>query len=287
VSRYLLLLFGVLACSTSAIFVRLSGTEPVVLSALRLLIATVFLAPVYWRERRRLGGLTREQFRRTLLPGVVLAAHLITWTLGARLTVVAQATLIVNLAPAAMPFLLLWLASERLNWREIAGTAVVMAGVLTLSIRDARIGGGNFVGDAWCFGSMLLFALYLALGRRNRDFPSVWLYVVPVYAQAGVLCLLVSIPRLHGFDAHSGREWLLALALGVIPTVCGHSLLNGAVRRIRGQIVSLVNAGQFIFAGALGFAVFGEVPGVLFYAASVIVFGGLSLVVLATGEPGA
>ena len=287
--RYLLLLLGVLACSSSAIFIRMSGTDPVVLSSLRLLIAAAILAPVYRREQRRVGRLTRDQFRRTHLPGAVLAFHLITWTLGARMTVVAQATLIVNLAPVAMPFLLLWLASERLNWREVAGTALVMAGILTLSIRDARAGGGNLAGDAWCFGSMLLFALYLALSRRNRDFPSVWLYVVPVYAQAGLICLVVAIPRLHGFAIGSGREWALLLALGAIPTVCGHSLLNAAMRRIRGQVVSLVNAGQFIFAGAFGFAAFGEVPGVLFYAASVIVLGGLSLVVLSSqgaAQPG-
>jgi drug/metabolite transporter (DMT)-like permease len=55
-----------------------------------------------------------------------------------------------------------------------------------------------------CLVSMLLFALYLALGRRNRDFPSVWLYVIPVYGQAAAVCLLVALPRISHVRA-SGR----------------------------------------------------------------------------------
>ena len=127
---------------------------------------------------------------------------------------------------------------------------------------------------------MLLFALYLALGRRNRDFPSIWLYVIPVYAQASLVCLVVALPRMHTFAAGSLREWALMAALAAIPTVCGHSLLNAAMRRIRGQIVSLCNVSQFVFAGILGYLLFGEIPKALFYAASAIVVAGVAIVVL-------
>ena len=64
----------------------------------------------------------------------------------------------------------------------------------------------------------------------------------------------------------SAREWALMVGLGVVPTVCGHSLLNAAMRRIRGQIVSLCNVSQFVFAGVMGYFLFGEIPKGLFYA---------------------
>jgi drug/metabolite transporter (DMT)-like permease len=45
---------------------------------------------------------------------------------------------------------------------------------------------------------------------------------------------------------------------------------------------------QFVFAGFMGFLLFGEVPPALFYAASAIVVAGVAIVVLgapaATGE---
>jgi drug/metabolite transporter (DMT)-like permease len=131
---------------------------------------------------------------------------------------------------------------------------------------------------------MLFFAFYLALGRRNRDFPSVWLYVIPVYAQAAAICLVVAFRWIGTFSFGSGREWALMAGLGAIPTVFGHSLLNASMRRIRGQIVSLCNSSQFVFAGALGYLLFGEVPRAEFYAASAIVVAGMAIVALATPQ---
>jgi drug/metabolite transporter (DMT)-like permease len=287
-ARYLQLFLGVLACSTSAILIRLSATDPLVLAALRLILAFVFLTPVLILQLRKHGAaFTRDHLRRTRLPALVVALHLISWTLGARMTAVAQSTLIVNLVPIALPFFLYVLAGERLNMAEIIGTLLAIAGLVGLSVRDALSGGGSLSGNAVCFVSMLLFALYLALGRRNRDFPSVWLYVIPVYGQGAVICLIAALPRLGTFSIGSAREWALMAGLAAIPTVCGHSLLNYAIRKVRGQIVSLFNLSQFIFAGAMGFLFFREVPRAAFYVTSAVIVAGVAVVVLATPqEPG-
>jgi drug/metabolite transporter (DMT)-like permease len=279
-ARYLLLFLGVFACSTSAVLIRMSATNPHVLSALRLLIAAVLLAPLLRSEMRRHGAaFTRDHLRRTRVPALVLAVHMISWTLGARITAVAQSSLIVNLVPIALPFFLFWFARERINRAEVAGTVLAILGLLILSAKDALTAGGSLAGDAVCFGSMLLFALYLALGRRNRDFPSVWLYVIPVYGQAALICLIVALPWIRTFDVGSGREWAIMAGLAAIPTVCGHSLLNSAMRRIRGQIVSLCNSSQFLFAGVMGYFLFGESPRAIFYAACAIVLAGVAIVV--------
>ena len=185
--------------------------------------------------RRHKGAFTRDHVRRTHLPAVVLAAHLVIWTVGARMTAVAQSSLIVNLVPVAVPFFLLWIAGERINRAEVAGTVLAILGLLGLSLRDFLTGQGSLAGDALCFLSMLLFALYLALGRRNRDFPSVWLYVIPVYGQAALACLAISIPWLPTLAGTGVREWAILGALAAIPTICGHSLLNHSIRRSGGR----------------------------------------------------
>ncbi|MBW7894048.1 MAG: DMT family transporter [Opitutaceae bacterium] len=280
--HHLLLLFGVFTCSTAVIMINASTTHPFVLAALRLTFASVLLAPLAWRELgRHRGTFTNEHWRRTLLPALVLALHFISWSYGARMTIAAQASLVVNLAPAAIPFFLHWIVGERINRVEILGTLIALAGVVLLSVRDALAGGGDFWGNVVCFGSMLLFAWYLALGRKNRDFPSLWLYVVPVYAQAAVICLLAAIPWLPTFAVHDSREWLLMLGLAVLPTIMGHSLLNASMRHLRGQVVSLGNVGQFIFAGVMAWLLFGQVPPVTFYGASLLVVAGVALVVFA------
>jgi drug/metabolite transporter (DMT)-like permease len=120
--RYLLLFLGVLACSTSAVFIRASSTDPLVLSACRLVIAFVLLTPLLLVQlRRHRGAFTAAHLRRTRVPSLVLACHLITWTLGARMTAIAQATLIVNLVPIALPFFLLLARPGADQPAEVAG----------------------------------------------------------------------------------------------------------------------------------------------------------------------
>jgi drug/metabolite transporter (DMT)-like permease len=278
--RYVLLLLGVFGCSTSVILIKASATHPAVLPAFRLLMAAVLLLPLFWRDRaKHRATYKREHLHRTWLPAIVLATHVISWTYGARLTFAAQATLIVNLVPVAIPFFLHSIVGERINRIEIFGTLVAIAGVALLTAHDAFAGTGDVLGNLVCFGSMLLFAWYLALGRANRDFPSLWLYVVPVYLKAGLVCALAAIPWLPTFAFGSAREWLLLLGMAVLPTILGHSLLNLSLRHFRGQIVSLCNAGQFIFAGVMAYFLFRETPAPLFYAGSLVVLAGIALVI--------
>lgn len=278
--RYVLVFLGVFSSSTAVIMIRLSHTHPAILGALRLLIASALLAPLFWRElRQHRGAYTREHWRRSLWPAVLLTTHFISWGYGSRLTFTAQASLIANLVPIALPFFLHWLVGERINRIEILGTALALGGVALLTARAAFTGSGDYLGNLICFGSMIAAAGYVALGRRNRDFPSLWLYVVPVYLQAGLMCLVVSLPWLGTFEVGSGREWLLMLGLACIPTIIGHSIINYGVRHLRGQVVSLCNVTQFVFAGVMGYLIFHEQPAPLFYAASAIVVAGVALVV--------
>ena len=85
--RVLLLLLGAFACSTSVIFMKASRIDPILLACYRLVVATLVLLPLFVRDLRahrdRFGA---PELRRTLLPGVVLGVHFISWIIGARLT---------------------------------------------------------------------------------------------------------------------------------------------------------------------------------------------------------
>src|SRR5690606_38293727 len=136
---------------------------------------------------------------------------------------------------------------------------------------------------AVCFFSMVLYAAYLGFGSRNRAIPSIYLYVVPVYLAAGFFCLLVALAA--GAPSRSGRlgprhthELLMVLGWAVFPTVAGHSIINWAFKHLRGQVVSILNLGQFIFAGVIGFFLLGDVPTPAFYGAAVLAVGGALIV---------
>jgi drug/metabolite transporter (DMT)-like permease len=283
---YALLVLGVYACSTAVIMIKASRIDPVLLSAYRLLVAAAALSPLMVRARRRHPGTDAwADLRRAVVPGALLGLHFVTWIVGARMTLSANASLIVNLVPVALPFLAFLAAHERLTRGELAGTAVALAGALLLGASDFHLSRRTFWGDVICFGSMLFFALYLAFARRNRGVPDLWLYLVPLYALAGVLCLALALATGRRPGPYSLREWTLVLGLGIVPTVIGHSILNHAMRRLRAQAVSIVNLGQFVFAGAMAFALFREAPTPAFYVASLLLVGGAVVAIRAAPEP--
>jgi len=281
--QYILLAFGVFCCSTAVIMVKACGVEAIPLAAYRQLIAAAVLAPLFVREwRRHASAFGRRQTLRAILPGVLLGTHFMTWIYGARLTDAANASLIVNMVPIVMPFLLHVLIRERLTRGEWLATAIALAGLLVLTAADYEFRPDHFLGDVVCLGSMLLFAGYLALGRRNRDFPSIWLYIPPVYLAGGMACLLTALAAGSDLAVPSPRDWLLVLGLGIVPTVLGHSLLNVAMRHLRGQTVSIANLSQFLFAGVLAFFLLDEIPAWNFYLAAVLVVAGAVLAVRST-----
>jgi drug/metabolite transporter (DMT)-like permease len=278
--RYLLLIAGVAACATAVIFIKASETHPFLLCAWRLLIGATILTPLFLRARKRHAATYGfAHGRRCLLPALLLAAHFISWTIGARRTDAANASLIVNLVPIVMPFLMFAMATESITRREILGTILSLIGLAVLGAASFKLRPEHLVGDVVCLVSMLLFALYLACGRVNRDFPSIWLYVTPVYAIAGILCLGAGVASGAGWLPLSAREWALMAALGLIPTVFGHSILNHAMKHLRGQVVSLCNLSQFIFAGIFAYFAFREIPSPAFAVAAVMIVVGAVIVI--------
>ena len=242
----------------------------------RLLFAALILLPIYLRDRKRYPDFKlQEGLRLSIQPGVLLALHFITWTIGARWTSSANSTLIANLIPAAMPFFSFFLLKESLNKNEWIGTGITCIGVVILAYVDYTVSTTMITGDIICLVSMLTLAWYLILARKYKHIPSIWLYLVPLYSVAGIFCLFAGLLR-HGIPpTPPPMEWLYIFLLGLIPTVFGHSLLNLAMHWYRSQFVAIVSQMQFIYAGILGYIYFAEIPHFSFYLASAFMMIGV------------
>jgi drug/metabolite transporter (DMT)-like permease len=277
--RVILLIFGVLCGSTAVIMVKASTEHPFLVSAYRLLIASVCLSPFFFRELR--SSTVKYGWRElswSALPALALAVHLMSWVYGARMTAVANASLIANLTPVAMPFFIWIFYRERVGKIELFGTAFTLVGLVILTSANLRVSQEHFTGDMICFGSMLGFAVYLALGRKNGARLGLWLYMVPLYFFAGIICLICACFVINPIKVYTLDNLLYMLGLGLIPTVFGHTILNYSMKFFRGQVVSVTNLAQPVFAGVLGFLIFREVPSPIFYLAALMVIGGVLIV---------
>jgi len=252
------------------------------LAAWRVLLAAIMLAPAYISARRKYGDAPFIAIvKRSLIPGLILSIHFIAWVSGARLTPGANATLMVSLMPLVMPFFMYFLYQEKLHSREWLATALAMIGVIMLSYNDVQISREHFSGDLICLFAMVLFAAYLALARSNLEaVPSVWLYIVPMYTVAGLSSLAVAAftgPIMPTFEWYN---LLMVFLLAAVSTVIGHTALNYAMQKLRGQTVTLMNLSGFAIAGLAGYLIYNEVPSTTFYIASAFIVAGLLIAVL-------
>jgi drug/metabolite transporter (DMT)-like permease len=274
--KILVLILGVIFCSTSIIFIKKSDMESEFLASYRTLLAALILSPLCIYElKTKTDVKLKEYIKLSALPGFILALHFISWMYGARLAEPANSSLIVNLTPIVTPIFLYFMIKEKLNKREIQGTIIVMMGVVILAINDFKENAEYFLGDVICFFSMVFFALYLIYSRKNKTLKSLWLYVACLYTWCGLICFLagIGIGKDPFLDLDSNNI-IQTIYLAVITTILGHSLLNYAMKHIRGQIVSIINQFQFVFGAIWGVLIFEKIPSIYFYIACGFLFVG-------------
>lgn len=270
-----LLLFGIFCASTATIFIKIGHEQPLLVTTGRLLIAAVALTPFFLRELKAAPGqFGWRQFLWVCLPAVILTLNLTSFVVGARMTQAANAGLIITLTPVAMPFFLWWFMCEKINRRESIGTLVMLVGIVVLISGNLYISRTNFLGDMIVLASMLAYTAYLALGRKNAARLSLWLYIVPLYWVAGLICLTVTLFFVNPIKAYATPDVLAILGLGVISTAAGQTILNHSFKYFRGQTVSLTTMVNPLFVGTMGYLFFGEVPSISFYLATLLIAAG-------------
>ncbi len=249
---------GIVASASSAPMIKASEAPPLRLAAGRLLLAAVILAPLALSHARRNPAVSsRTWILAALVPGICLGLHFASWNIGIGLTPIADAALIGNLTPLAMPFLLALLVHERLTRRELVATLIA---VLGLVLRDRAGSPSLSPGTVACLVAMVLYAIYLTFSRRHRGLPSVWPYLTAVYLIGGLLCTGLSL-GLEPIGAPETREWIGIVALALFPTLVGHTAFNWAMRHVRGQAVALCGLVVSPLSAVIAWIVWRERPG--------------------------
>jgi drug/metabolite transporter (DMT)-like permease len=104
---------------------------------------------------------------------------------------------------------------------------------------------------------------------------------VPLYAVAAVISIVLCFLFANPIRPYPPSDILWMTCLGIVPTVFGHSILNRSMHVMRGQLVSVMASGQFIFAAIMAWLIFAEVPPMILYPASALFLAGGWLVSVA------
>ncbi|RDI95020.1 EamA family transporter [Meiothermus sp. QL-1] len=280
---------GVAAISFGSIFVRLASQSAgdsgvafsLVMSALRMLFASLFLLPA-WQGLRRLKT-SANPWPFALGAGAFLALHFATWITSLGLTSIAASTVLVTSTPiwmALLAWLWLGLAPNRLTLLAIG---IALGGAVVVALADS--GGAPApdppLGNLLALCGAVAAAAYLLLGReaQRRGLP-IGVYIATAYTTAALL--LLPLPWLlgGGYLGYPPLTYLWIALMALFPQLIGHTSLNWAMRHAHPVLVSLVALLEPVGASLLALLIFAEVPSVQVVWGGLLLLAGVGLAVL-------
>jgi drug/metabolite transporter (DMT)-like permease len=270
---------AVVSISFASIFIKWSQAPALAIAAYRLLFATlILLIPTLVFQRKELLGLTRKEYVVLSLVGVALAFHFGFWISSLEHTTVANSVILVSTHPILIAVVSHYYLKERITMAAGAGVGIALAGMVIIGSSDFVVSRESLYGDLLALMGMFALAIYILSGRRIRQKVPVLPYVTVVYGVATIVlfmaCFIFTVPLLP----YPTEEWVLFLALAVIPMILGHTVYNWALRYVSALVVSMSILGEPILSSILAYLLLSEVPTNWVIVGGILILVGIYLV---------
>lgn len=145
---YVALVIGVLAVSTSAIFVKLTSASAPVIAFYRLFFSTVLIAPFFFAKNLgEVKRMSKKDWIFSIVAGVFLAFHFILWFESLNYTSVASSVVLVTLQPLFAFIGTYFFFKEKVSKIAIISGGIAIAGSVIISWGDFQISGLALFGD--------------------------------------------------------------------------------------------------------------------------------------------
>ncbi|MCY1393318.1 Riboflavin transporter [compost metagenome] len=249
----LLILATFLFSSHDAFSKYLSGFYPVLLVVwARYVVHTLLMAGIFLPQSGLRVLRTRKPLLQTMRALCLLGTSFFFVT-GLQYIPLAEATAVNFLTPLLVTALSVPLLGERVSLGQWLAVSLGFVGVLII----VHPGGELFTPAILLpFGSALCFCFYQLLTRKVSEFDS----ATTSNFFAGLLnTVLVSVLVPFFWEWPTPMHALLMLALGTCG-MCAHLFLTQAFRHAAPALLAPFSYCQIIFAGLLGFLVFGHMP---------------------------
>ncbi len=280
IKNYVALFFGVLALSTSAIFVKLSDAPSPVTAFYRLLFTALALLPFLVfseKNRREFAALGYGQVTNIILTGFLLAVHYTMWFESLRFTSVSSSTVLVSMQPL---FSMLWgflFLKERVRPGAVAGCLIAIAGSAVIGWGDFTVSSAALFGDFLALSSAGVISLYFLIGQVTRKNTGVITYSVLSYFSSAAFLLVYTLVSKNPLSGYPAMTWYSFLGLAFISTIGGQFVFNLLLKDISATMVSMGILGEPVGTCILAFLILKETIAPRQLAGIVVIMAGLSV----------
>jgi drug/metabolite transporter (DMT)-like permease len=256
-ARYALLLLGVVGLSAAGIFYSLAHAPAMTMVAYRCLFAVLLVLPLLAFSRRGGRAAMQAPIRRgdlvlSLIAGAIFALDLTLWAVGLHYTSVSSAMLMVSTDPIWIALFGALFFAEKPKPLAMAGIAVAVGGTVVVAGMDIRISGAALGGDALALAAAMTETWYFLIGRRVRARVDTTRYVTIVYISCAA-CAWLMLSVTHYSPVISLHDVWLAVALALVVTVMGHTLISRSLGYMPAAVVAVCILSQPLIAALLAF----------------------------------
>lgn len=274
--HYLLLLFGVLCISWSAILVKLADISGFGSGFYRLLFGTIGIIPVWLYFKKPIREVRGVKI--AIVCGVLFACDIALWNTSIMLSKASISTLLANLAPVWVGIGALLFMKEKPTKLFWFGTAIAIFGVTIIigisEVMETRLNFGNILAIV----ASVFYGAYLITVRKGRisldTFSFTTISMITSTLVLGFICLVTATP-LWGF---SSKTWLSLAALGLVPQLLGWLAINQALGHIKPTVASVSLLSQTVFTAIFSVFILNEVLTLQEIGGALVVLVGIYLV---------
>jgi|SRR5699024_2072375 len=283
---YIIITIASIAISTTAVFVKLAGEAPAgIIAFYRLLFAVLIMLPIVLiGYRHELRMISKKDWGLSVISGVFLALHFILWFESLSYTSVASSTVLVTMQ-SVFAFLGTYiLFQERFSYAAIISMIITVFGGIIITWGDFQLSEMALFGDILALLGALAITVYFLVGQRTRKRVSLMTYTFIVYSIGAITLFLYNSVVQHSFTGYSADYWWVFLALAIIPTFLGRTLLNWAQRWLASSTISLATLFEPVGATILAYYFLREsVTWSQFLGGAIVLFG-LYLFIISTNQ---
>lgn len=256
---YIILFIGVLAVSTSAIFVKLATAEAGVIAFYRLFFSVLLMLPIFvLKYRKELRLIVKRDWILTIISGIFLAFHFIFWFESLNYTSVASSTVLVTMQPLFAFIGAYLFFKEVITVKAIISAIVAIIGSVIISWGDFQVSGTALFGDILALIACGLITGYLLFGQDVRKRMSLITYTFLVYSFSSITLLVYVVIKGEALFGHSNSDWMYFLLLAIIPTLLGHTLFNWSIKWISTTAISMAILLEPVGAAILAYYILEE-----------------------------
>lgn len=262
------MLIAIAALGSIGVFVRLSPVGPLITGFYRCLFAVPLLMMLNTLVKKPLLKPTISTSPLTirlleLAGGILLGLDICFWNISFKYTTLAEANLIVNLAPFLIFPVSIYFFGEKFNPLKLLPMIVALFGLCLLVFANLH-GNIHVVGDILAFIAALFYAGFVVvtkiLAGKSANLSR---YMVMVSVYCAIILALSSLINHESFHVGTLHGWLLLFGLAFVSQVLGQFILANSIKHLKLQVSSLLLLLQPVFAGLYGVLFFSEMLGLI------------------------